>query len=394
MHSVRRLLAATTCALFSSGLLHAQGPTSTLPPLNFSGILFGSYNFQESTTPNQLNRQIDNVFVLDRAYLTFRLPAGDHASIRITTDVYQSTENTVNGWTIRAKYAYLQYDGDKSGNGGQLAARVGILQNVVIDHMETLWPRYLSTTPVERQGYFSGADAGIAALYTMPDKLGEIYTTVVNGPGFTSRETDRFKDFGMRVSLTPFAANKEVSLLNTFTLTAWGYKGALASAFVNGGAGTNGAVGDALDRSRAGLFAGIKDPRLMIAAEVSQRHDGGELGANTAASPRTVTETTGRLMAAYSMVRPFAFTNSSGTSPFGLIARYDFMKPTASTTGFAVAPPTDNAYHTMIAGVLYDLNAKIQLSLDYQEILASSNGASTPPATAIKGYYAHFFVNF
>ena len=42
--------------------LGAQGATApALPPLNFSGIIFGSYSFlQQSTTPNQLNRQIDN----------------------------------------------------------------------------------------------------------------------------------------------------------------------------------------------------------------------------------------------------------------------------------------------------------------------------------------------
>ena len=375
--------------------LGAQGATApALPPLNFSGIIFGSYNFQQSTTPNPLNRQIDNAFIVDRAYLTFRMPAGDHTSIRITTDLYQTSEATPNAYTIRAKYAYLQYDGNKMDNGLQVTGRVGILHNVLIDHEETFWPRYLAQTAVERAGYFSSSDVGLATLVALPNKMGELYATITNGPGYTSREIDRFKDYAVRLSLTPLANNKEMPLLQTFTITAWGYKGATASTFVNGGAATNGSVGSALDRSRAGLFAGIKDPRFVLAAEIAQRHEDGESGANTIASPRATTETSGRLLSAFTVVRPFAFANASGKSPFGIVARYDAVKPTSSTNGFATVPPTDNAYHTAIAGLFWDLSQKAQIALDYQESLASSNGVSNAPPTPSKAYFAHFVVNF
>src|SRR4051812_14108365 len=82
----------------------AQTPTTATPPaaaapapLSISGLLFGSYNFTPSTTPNQLNNQNDNGFILDRAYLTFRAPAGDRMSVRVTTDVYQTNEATAAG---------------------------------------------------------------------------------------------------------------------------------------------------------------------------------------------------------------------------------------------------------------------------------------------------------
>ena len=183
-------------------------------------------------------------------------------------------------------------------------------------------------------------------------------------------------------------------LLQTFTITAWGYKGATASTFVNGGAATNGSVGSALDRSRAGLFVGLKDPRLVLAGEFAQRHEDGEIGANTAASPRTLTATSGRLLSAFTVIRPFAFANASGKSPFGIVARYDAVKPTSSTTGFTAVPPTDNAYHTAIAGLFWDLSQKAQLALDYQESLASNNGVSNAPPAPSKAYFAHFVVNF
>ena len=220
----------------------------------------------------------------------------------------------------------------------------------------------------------------------------------MNGPGYTARERDRFKDFAVRLSLTPLANSTTTpSLFRSVTLTAWGYKGATASAFVNGGTGQAGAVGEALDRSRAGLFIGLKDPRLVLGAEFAQRHEDGETGANTVASPRGLSETTGRVRSAFTVIRPFAFTSASGTSPFGLVARYDHVTPTAETTNVLVggaAPSTANAYHNVIAGLFYDLSQKAQLALDYQESLASANGLSSASPTQAKGYYAHFVVTF
>ena len=395
MRHVRPLHLAAAMLAFAAQV-SAQAPAAAPAPPIFSGLIFGNYSYVLPTTPSQLPGQIDNSFLLDRAYLTFRMSAGDRVGVRITTDVYQSTEATANAYTIRAKYAYLQYDQPKFANGTALMGRVGILQNVVIEHAETFWPRYLSQSPVERAGYFSSADVGLAGQVTLPNHMGEVYGIIVNGPSYTTRERDRFKDFGIRLSLTPLANVTDRPLLKTFTITGWSYKGATASAFVNGGPGQQGSVGDALDRSRAGVFVGLKDPRLVLAGEFAQRHEDGEQGANTAASPRARTDVTGRLMSAITVVRPMAFANASGKSPWGVLARYDAVKPSTGTTGYVVpaAPATSNAYHLLIGGVFYDISSKGQVALDYQESLASNNGVSLSPPVQSKTYFAHFLVNF
>lgn len=396
-----RLPFVALAALLASVPLTAQTPTPAQPPapapapLSVSGLIFGSYNYQLSTTPAQLANQNDNGFIVDRAYLNFRAPAGDRLSIRVTTDVYQTSEtNAQNAYTIRAKYAFLQYDVPKFTNGASAFARLGILQNVTIEHIETFWPRYLSQTAIERAGYFSSADVGLAAGVSLPNKGGEVYATVVNGPGYTSRERDRFKDYAIRLSLTPLANRTETPLLQTFTITGWGYKGSTASTFVNGGAGQIGAVGEALDRSRAGLFVGIKDPRLVLGGEFAVRRDGGDAGANTAASPRTGTTTSGRLLSGLTQIRPFAFTNGTGKSPFGIVARYDHVSPTTATTNITAPPSTENSYHNVIGGMFYDVNQRAQFALDYQESLAASNNLSSAPPVQSKGYFLHFMVNF
>lgn len=364
------------------------------PGLNFSGVIFGFWNYQMRATPNQLRNQTNNEFNVDRAYLTFRMPAGEHTSIRITTDVFRSLDSSSNAYTIRAKYAFLQYESSKLSNGLVVAGKIGIIENVVVSYLENFWPRYLSQAATERSGYFASADVGLGSTVTFPNKMGEIYATIVNGPGYTARERDRFKDYAIRLTYTPLMNEPAGSLLQTFTVLGWGYKGAFASSFVNGGAGQLGAVGDALDRSRFGLFAGIRDPRLTVGAEFASRHDGGELGLNTLASPRLPTETTGRLWSGFTLVRPFAFTNANHKSPVGVVLRYDHVSPSVSSEGFVTPPATSNAYHNLIGGVFVDLSSKAQLAFDYQEQLASSNGVSSPPPAALKAYYAHFNVNF
>jgi hypothetical protein len=374
----------------------AQPPAApTASPFNFSGVIFGSYNYQLPTTPAPLRNQTNNSFVVDRAYLTFRIAAGERTSIRITTDVFQSTDSASNAYTVRAKYAYLQYEAPKMANGAQVTGRIGVLQNVLIDHLENFWPRYLAQAATERAGYFSSADVGLATLMTLPNKLGQVYANVVNGTGYQSRERDRFKDFGLRLTVTPLLNSASSSLLQTLTITAWGYKGATASAFVNGGTGQVGAVGEALDRTRAGVLVGVRDPRLVIAAEFTKRHDGGETGLNTVASPRVETATTGQMLSGFTIVRPLAFTNGTGKSPFGIVGRYDRVTPTVNTTGFTtVAPSSSNAYHFLVGGMIYDLSQRAQIALDYQETLASNNDVSAAPPNQSKGYYAHFNVNF
>src|SRR6266550_4866121 len=242
----------------------APQPATVSIPVDFSGVLYANFQYGGDKGPAKSSNKFD----LERAYLTFRMPAGDRASIRITADVFQQTtapqDAFYRGWVVRAKYAYLQYDLIKS-TSWNANIRGGLLHNVVIDHIEQFWPRWLSQTPVERAGYFSSADAGVATLWTLPNKLGEIYATIVNGPGYTSRETDRFKDYAARLSLTPLSSwdNK---ILKTFALSGWTYVGAVGSQFVNGGAGQVGTVGISMPRTRAGVFAGLRDPRLTAGA--------------------------------------------------------------------------------------------------------------------------------
>ena len=140
-------------------------------------------------------------------------------------------------------------------------ARIGILHTVFIDHDEQFWPRWIAPAPTERAGYFSSSDGGLATTISLPKKWGEIYATITNGPGYTSRKTDRFKDYATRLTLTPWATG-DSKFLRAVALSGWYYKGAVASKFVTAGPGETGAIGSALDRDRWGVHAGANDPHL------------------------------------------------------------------------------------------------------------------------------------
>jgi len=390
---MKRAIIGLLTALAAPLVLGAQQPADTTRPapppsppaasvsipVDFSGVLYANFQYRGDKGPSKAQNKFD----LERAYLTFKMPAGDRASIRITADVFQQTTGPndafYKGWVIRAKYAYLQYDYLKSA-GWNGAVRGGLIHNVVIDHVESFWPRWISQTAIERSGFFSSADAGVGTVVTLPNKFGELYATIVNGPGYASRETDRFKDYAARVSLTPLSGSSN-KVIKTLALSGWTYIGAVGSQFAAGGAGQIGPVGSSLPRTRAGAFIGVRDPRFSAGAEWDTRKDARETGANTLVSPRVEVDSTGRLISGFAAIKPFQLVNDRSTLPLGLVARWDRFKPNTATPGYV---------NTVIGGLTWDLNKKSALSLDYQE-QTPRNGAI---AAVTKTYFLHLVANF
>ena len=377
---VTRVRTTLLCGLLAlTAAARAQGQAAASPPqLNFSGVLYGNYQYRTDDAARGMNR-----FDLERAYLNFRLPAGDRTSIRVTTDVFQqqTTGNDAyyRGWSVRAKYAYVQHDFLK-GKEWSGYGRLGMINTVVIEHVENFWPRWLSQVAIERAGFFQSADLGVSTQIGLPNKLGEVMAVISNGPGYTSRETDRFKDYAARVTLTPLAKSPS-ELLKSLTVSAWGYKGALGSRFAVPVPGSAGTINESLQRDRYGIFAAVKDPRLTVGAEIAQRMDEGETGANSVASPRVVTDSTGRVTSAFVVARPFQMMNPSSTSPLSLVARRDWV--TLNTDA-------DRGYDVTIVGLLWDLSKRTTFALDYQVLLPAERTA----VPAVKTLFVHYVASF
>jgi len=136
-----------------------------------------------------------------------------------------------------------------------------------------------------------------------------------------------------------------------------------------------------MPRTRAGVFLGVRDPRLSFGAEWDTRKDASETGANTLASPRVEIDSTGRLIAGFATIKPFQLIKDKSTFPLGLIGRWDRVKPNTSNDGYI---------NTVIGGLTFDLNKKSAISLDYQEQTPHSGAV----IAATKTYFLHLVANF
>lgn len=384
--------AASILVLIAPFAAHAQDTTTSrdttqkhtpaarkaaMPALDFSGVIFGNYQFQTDSAAKAGNGgKRPNKFDIERAYLTFKMPAGDRASIRVTTDIKQQANNSFyQGWFVRLKYAYFQYNVLRpTASGVSALARIGVLHTVLIDHEENFWPRYLGKVPVERAGFFSSADVGLAAQVSLPDHWGELYGTLTNGNGYESPETDRFKDVALRLSVTPLA--RQTGLLQTFTISPWFYRGEAASKFATDSIDpiTNG-----LARNRWGVFVGNHDRRMTFGAEYAQRTDGAEAGATPAA--RTVADVTGRLYDVFAIVRPLEWANPKTPSSVGAVFRLDDFKPNTDMGGRS---------RFITAGVFWEPTRSTALALDYQRTKPENGLGSAKSST----WYLHWQASF
>jgi len=390
--SRRRVVKLASLSLFSSSTILAQdanspqidsttpavsqGPTPSPLPFAFSGVLYLNYQYGGPT-----NSRSENRFDLERAYLNFRASSGSRDSIRVTLDVFQQREASrdqyYRGWTMRVKYAYLNHDFVRgTGDAMKVWARLGLIQTVMIEKEEQFWNRGLSQVAVEQAGYFNSADAGAGLGITLPGKAGEIYATIMNGAGYASRETDRFKDFQARLTLTPWANGS--SILKGLQLSPWISIGGRASDFASR-RGTMQPVADARRKDRYGFLATYRDARFVAGAHLARKVDIAESADTTqdvAPSTRTVT---GNLTSVFAFWRPLASAASS--SPWSLLARVDDIKPDDAVSG------TQRRY---IVGTTWDFSSRASMTFDVQS-LSPRNGLS---GSASRTFFLHLISSF
>lgn len=338
------------------------------PRAELSGVLFANFQYGGPSGSRSANR-----FEAERAYITVRGRLSDRASVRVTADVYQqrdtSRDDYYGGWAFRAKYAFLQYELLTAANpsGFRANARLGLLNTVVVEHEESFWPRWISNVGLERAGFFSSADAGGAATLVFPRKLGELYATVTNGPGYQSQETDRFKDAALRLTMTPFGSSAN-DLLRTFTVSPWVYKGARASRYA-AGLGSIAPIRDARARNRWGVLTGVNGRSLTLAGHYGVRREDLEsltiVGADSAV---TVEAGDASIASGFVILRPFAHRPAAPARPLGLLFRVDAIEDL----------DLGGDRQAVIAGLIWEASSRLSLALDYQEQTLDDQ----PPGTA------------
>jgi hypothetical protein len=123
----------------------------------------------------------------------------------------------------------------------------------------------------------------------------------------------------------------------------------------------------------------VRDRRLTLGAEWARRIDGVESGSTP--FDRSVTDNTGELYSAFAIARPLEWGPGTGPSPFGLVFRWDQLKPNIDAQG---------RQRYLLGGVFWELTPKAVLALDYQrtEPIDGLGGAKS------ENWYVHWQVSF
>ena len=381
-HIVNRTLAVLAVAAVPAVAVAQQTPsqpaapapatTTVSLPIEFSGLLFPQFIYGGAKGNGTRSA---NQFQLERAYLTAKAKIGDRTSIRLTSDIYRPGGN--GGYTMRAKYAYVQYDywTNREGLFGMNAqTRLGMQQTVLNETEESFWPRYVAKIAAERAGFFSSADLGLSTTLSFGNGLGELFTEVANGPGYATPENDRFKDYSARLTLTPFGS----TLAHGLVVAPWYYKGTVASVL---------RPSDGRKRDRAGVFAGFKAPAFMVGGDYESSTNETERATPTGIDTQ---DRSGNVVSAYTQLKPFAMMSATGSKAWGILLRWD------NVTGDTGYIPNNGDFPVLkgkfiVAGLTHDVNSKLSWSLDWQQQSPQGAGA---PALDLRTYNLHVSAAF
>lgn len=357
--------------------LHGQTPstpparpaTTVASSVEVSGVLFPQFIYGGGAGARSSNR-----FEVERAYLTARAKIADRTSIRLTADVFRPAAGA--SYTMRAKYAYGQYEywTDRQGPmGANAQARIGMQPTLIIDQVERFWPRYIAQSVHERAGFFSSSDLGVSTTLAFGGGA-ELFGMVSNGTGYTQGENDRFKDWSLRLTLAPFGRANGGGLI----VAPWLYKGARQSTIVSA---------EGRRKDRAGVFAGFRTAAVVLGGDFAVATNENESGT---AADLTTSDERGRVLSAFTLLKPLAMLRAGGSTAWGIVLRLDRIESDdAYVPSGGAFPVRDGRF--IVAGITHDLNNRLSWALDYQQ--QSPRGASAP-ALDLRTYNLHSAFSF
>ncbi len=237
-----------------------QKPAVAPSPIQISGTLFSYFVYSsEGKEGKDFNR-----FDLDRLYLTAKGPVFEGGKIQVTTDLYRAASYRqpdsiaklyYGGFAIRMKFAFMDF-----APFSFLSVKFGLIPTVWPSFVDGVWKyRGISGSVSDLQSYYPTADIGVSASYALPGKMGDISGFILNGNGFTSAETNRYKDFAIRANVYPFIDDP---LLKPLLLAAYVLKGSNIST-----------TSSALPRNRFGALLSYTYSFASATVEYNSRQD-------------------------------------------------------------------------------------------------------------------------
>ena len=322
----------------------------------FGAQFFGNYSYVINGTDGKDNNKFD----MERVYFTMKAPLADDWKFQVTTDIYRNAAagSYYAGLSVRLKFAYLDYSAMQG-----LSVKFGMIPGVWSSTEETQWRyRGIDKTISDKYSYFSTADLGLSATYSLPNKLGEVAAYMLNGDGFSAPEANRFKDYSFRTTITPFGS---VDMLKNF---------AVSGLYSVGAAG----VKNTLQRDRYGALVGYSYSYVSVAAEYIVRKD-------APSNPDTVK--TGN---AYSLVAEIKAPFADLQSKLSFLVRFDGVEPNVDKGG--------DMTHYLLAGIALKVTDKLTIAIDNQLLTCELNSLKRTTDNVLlntdRRWFLHTILNF
>jgi hypothetical protein len=315
--SRRKIAAAGFVAVVAAAPLAAQNPS----PISVGTVVYAQWGAElDSLSPA-------NNFDITRAYLNAVGRFNGGFMVRLTGDVYHDADATARGSLLyRLKYAYAAWTPE----GSALTVRFGLTQTPWLDWEEALWDyRMQGTMPMERNGYVSSADFGVAVDGNINHELVDFQVGVYNGENYNTTPGDQHKDVMGHVSVRLLATD-DGSRVGGLRLTGYAQLGTPSSG------GT---------RNRFVGMLAYKSKMVTLAGEFISATD-------TVTAPARA-KTTGRVIAAYGVFHVPA-------SKVAIIGRVDLDDPNTSVS--------NDKRTEIIAGVSYQLSPNVRLLADLDNV--------------------------
>jgi hypothetical protein len=343
-------------------MLHAQeAPKPAAPAVTVNGTLFGNYMYSNWDGVRRNN----NAFSLERMYIHVRSQISDEIKFQFTSDMYHySSDNSNLNYVVRLKYGYIDYSPMK-----ELSIKGGMIPTVWTGYVEKFWRyRGIAKVVTDEKAYFPTADLGISASYALPEKMGEVSAFVLNGEGYTATETNKYKDLGLRASVTPFQSD---DMLKGLEVGGYLYMGNTANV-----------AGLAVKKNRFGGLVGYSYDIVSVAAEYNSK--------STGVNSKPDSSVSGSALSIFGEVRS---PLDGMLSKLSLVWRYDIVDPNTDNDG--------DKTNLLILGLAFKAADKMTLVLDTQVSGREKlNGNSQLPyydTTFVDSYmtwYLHAIVNF
>lgn len=307
-----------------------DSPKPAAPSVSVGGVAYLHFAQQLKDTAH------GNNFDVARAYLTLQGKFASGVGGRVTADIYRVADGSLG---YRLKYAFASWAPGK----GQVTARFGMTGTPWVEWEEGLWGyRMQGTVAMDRNGYLSSSDLGLALEYAGKDDAVSVQGGLYNGETYSKTPGDQRKDVMARASVRLLATN-EPGRFGGLRITGYAHYGT-----PTGGGDRHRAIGMISYRSKRatlGLQHGIAIDSVA-----------GKAG------------TRGAVTSGYAVLR-------FPRSPIALLARVDRVDPDTRVDG-------DRKTRT-IAGISYKVSPNLLVLADLDH-LSYQSGAPTPALDAVR----------